>query len=982
MKWRRAALAWCALCSLSAFATALPERDVPLGAYSYQTNFKDGSLGGWESYPLAQDAGFDPTITPVVEAGVPALMREAAPERPGSFSLGVIHRFSGVVAGSNASLAFRYCLPDSSGSIALRVQLFYGEDSVTLKTVGIGGGWHQAQLHLPVSKRPIQVVTIEAFYKNARPGRNEKFLISDIHLRALRPPFADLLQPDALKDDSREMYFLQRAYSQGENLQLRFADSVRWSLVSPAGHREEGTGQRISHTFSQNDPAGIWTVHASSASGQLTVQLLVRANKPVGLLFDQPPPVTQELLSLVQQRRKALQQTVHPQLGDNISKYESSWLLPGLPSYFALIVPPAELAMLDAIVFHYSGDKEALEQAQTIMLAMTDWDTWVHPWFPAHGRYTYYPVGMAASYLTLAKEYLGESLDASTREKLDAALMRQIIQPAYNEYVRDDRIQFHTSNWIGNTVGGALLAALSNRNPEAAGYALGLYEKQKEHLKASYLSDGTYGEGVSYQRFDLSMSTLVAAAGKRLLGQDMDNFFQKNGTYLRYAGYGSQSLLDFGDTHASLASLNVFAYLAINDHDAASYDLYSQYHDNSITDLLPRLLWESSIGTASSVPTLPLSHIFPDRGVAVVRDSWKSDAEVVAMHAGPNFNHNHADQGSVQIAAKGITWLGEAGYADYYKDPSYGSYVTQAAGHNVLLIDKDEQSQKLPGNPVFGKYPRITNSFLTDDIVFVESDLQPAYSAELTSYHRFLLKRKTGPVLIIDQVTAPVPHKFSVTWHPAQPLVSIDTSRHTFAMQSGDTSLHASIAASSPLEMVQKFAPLPLASYVESEKALIEKSKRLDFETATEQRQALFGSVFSFNTQSAPVEWKQTEKGWQLQADDFTVLVSSSDAKYQDSSTLTAHWPQGTLLVNGTSLELPASRWNLVANDPLTLSLVQVEHGQTVLQLEAAKATKLTISNPHEFSMNQAGTQTNPSKQSKWTIQVPVGKSEWHLSTQ
>ena len=65
------------------------------------------------------------------------------------------------------------------------------------------------------------------------------------------------------------------------------------------------------------------------------------------------------------------------------------------------------------------------------------------------------------------------------------------------------------------------------------------------------------------------------------------------------------------------------------------------------------------------------------------RTGWDADAGLVLFRAGPTFNHNHSDQGSFQFRALGETLVTEAGWSDYYKDPYYDTFFTQAAGHNT-----------------------------------------------------------------------------------------------------------------------------------------------------------------------------------------------------------------------------------------------------------------------------------------------------------
>ena len=126
---------------------------------------------------------------------------------------------------------------------------------------------------------------------------------------------------------------------------------------------------------------------------------------------------------------------------------------------------------------------------------------------------------------------------------IERGLAEKSIIPAFDEYVFNDRIIFHTSNWIGHAVGGALLAALEARNPDVAGYAFGLFTKLREHVDATYTEDGSYGEGTSYMKFDMQTSSLAAAASKRQLGQNVDapliRFLEASAIYLLWERRGA-----------------------------------------------------------------------------------------------------------------------------------------------------------------------------------------------------------------------------------------------------------------------------------------------------------------------------------------------------------------------------------------------------------------------------------------------------------
>jgi len=145
------------------------------------------------------------------------------------------------------------------------------------------------------------------------------------------------------------------------------------------------------------------------------------------------------------------------------------------------------------------------------------------------------------------------------------------------------------------------------------GYALGLYTKQRDHLDATYTSDGSYGEGTSYMKFDMQTTSLVAAASKRHLGLNDDAPLIRSYKYLYYTSFGKGEALDHGDSHASLHPFGVFAYAASQNSDPLLNRIYLDNKDAGAGSLLSRILWEDKIRELPAPALLPRSAVFSIR---------------------------------------------------------------------------------------------------------------------------------------------------------------------------------------------------------------------------------------------------------------------------------------------------------------------------------------------------------------------------------
>ena len=177
---------------------------------------------------------------------------------------------------------------------------------------------------------------------------------------------------------------------------------------------------------------------------------------------------------------------------------------------------------------------------------------------------------------------------------------------------------------------------------------------------------------------------------------------------------------------------------------------YSQFDRSSLTKFI---FYDDSV--APSPPTLPTSKIFSEKGNAVFRSGWNGEDIVFLYRAGPNFNHHHADQGSFLLTAFGEVLISEGNWSDYYKDPYYATFFTQAIGHNTVLVGGDPESQTIPDTPQFkalDKYPRITDSITSDFYDSVVSDLAPVYQNRLARYSRSVVFLKPDYFVVFDDL--------------------------------------------------------------------------------------------------------------------------------------------------------------------------------------------------------------------------------------
>src|SRR5579883_3610728 len=855
-----------AMAALAAMlGAAAPPGGAGLAPWHFQTDFRAG-LPAWMSFPLAQDVGYDPTIYTTALSPQPMLVRDVEAHGEKRLRVGVIRplRF---VAGTRTVLRLAYRL-EACGAASLSLGLGAEDGARYAASLPATPGWHEAtilgsRLHLPASGARIQALVIEARIQQAVTGSHQRLFLRSLSVDAQRPPRLAVLAPALAGSNGEARRVAQSTLTPGAALFVQVAGraGVQARLFDPAGHPAEA--------FSWPSAGGAMTLPAAAGPGLWRVRVqrgAARAEFAVLVLPASMPPHPRLLLDATQWRAlrdsRALCAEVqaaaqaaaarvrwNPDAGDNIALLSKVSVLAGLPGYFTLLENYSHAIAFNALDYRLTGDREALAAARRGLLTIARWRTWTPPWFLAHGLHTYYEVGVFSQRVAFGYDLIANQLTPAERATIAEAFWRQAVQPAVQEYFLDNRMPIAASNHMAHAVGGALALAVATAGDDPvlwrqeAPAVAELLVAYRRLLRGLFPGDGSEAEPAGYEEFAMiGMSWGAAALDALGIHPPGLEAMAQAFWWPRYAEYGHAQgqlhLLDTGDFGGALGALSGFAWPAAHEGSAALqawYDLARSTRDLARTpppvadtgralEAAPDLLDLARLGApargVAAQPAAPLARIFPGRGSAVLRSGWEPGATVVSLRAGPWFNHGHADEGSFQIATGGEAVVAEAGYADYYKEPLYASYFTQAAGHNTVLIDGDPFSEA----PIAGRYwrawsdhPAITTHLFAPGMDYLAADLAPAYGGRLTAYVRDYLFLSPGLLVVRDRLRAPGPHAYTWLLHaPAGDRVTAGAAR---ARILGEHAQATAVAAGGGVWRMQA-APVPEGDFADFDAAI------------------------------------------------------------------------------------------------------------------------------------------------------------------
>jgi len=776
--------------------------------YELKDNLEDGSFSGWSSYPMVQDYGYNPDLSPKKEFKNDkenyVLWSQKRLLDSEIIRVGFIKKVDFWI-NNDSKVRFQYRLKSYEPVDMIKI-CFVTEDSKYIKKIKQNprkDSWQDFYFDMEdilKESKPLRVISmfIEAETVGKYIDEAYELKIDDVYIKALRP-YEPVINGFEYGEHPQYIEaYITKSYREEDCLDFEIdvpedikgsVSKIALDLTSPEGkslfsdksdYKGKAVRKKIS-VFKKGEP-GLWKLKIDCNDDSdkkiitksyeiLVISEEIKSKKSPFLYFDEEDKESlkkkleeKEISDAYEYVRRCAEEErvkIFAKEEAEIEKIDDNYFLFGSGRYFELIEPVSKMIQKNALVYYLDNDEEAFEAVKKAVLTMSSWKQFNHPWIKKHGQYIYYPTGEVSQKLAFGYDVIASRLSAEERKRIAEFFISSIIIPAYNEYYFNDRIPAKSSNWEAHVLSGAILCGISIINnaqeEKFIEYLIPLIQTLKRFLKEYLLEDNSSAESTGYLSMAFNSLSSVIPALKRILKIDLNEEFKidKSVKYLTYLSGLKDSYMDidYGDS-GPLSNWSNLAYYAKNTKNNLIKYLYNKYRGKEISDVI----WGNLNKDEAKVEGLPLQSIFPEKGAFVYRSDWSSDCLFFSIKCGPYFNHGHADNGSFYIYFKNNLIIDESGTSPggkhYYDDPYFNSYYTQCIGHNTLIVDDNTTSQKFAEWPTkslgLKNYPRFNKNLLSGELNFLSCDLSSVYD-DLENYERYVLHIKPDIFLIIDK---------------------------------------------------------------------------------------------------------------------------------------------------------------------------------------------------------------------------------------
>lgn len=827
------------------------QNDISIEPWTYSESFKTRDLGAWAAYPLWQDNAYDPDFR--VGKIVPgdsnlSIVAEVTPYSHVDNYVGA-QKLLNMYITPGSNLKFRYYLKTNLNVRYLKVRFAAGKygkidytisDPQTNKWTWVTLNFEDFAKQNPdiASKKRVRIYALAFLAKipKADPAMPIYLGLDDITFHGEHSTPFKFIEPDIYKLPEFKPYIPQKDYHTGDSFKLRGtwdvkAKKVRISIVSYTnknksyykGRLFKRDGMWVLKPLKLSFPDGLYLGRLTAYDGSIRLSeteftiFIVPSNmkgEHPRLLFD-----TSKEVRMKKRFDEKRFQTVYKNIEVNAQKLRKEIPLKSLvfdldqfpvkhwlPSWDAFgrhIYNTGPALKWNALAYTFHNDTTAGEYAKNMLLKLSGWPIWVAPWLIKHGIYDDHRMGTWSHRVALAYDLTYNLMTPDERQKVRNAIMNKIVKGAFRTWVYNDYVTSNTSNWIGHTVGGALMnmAAIFEDGPKTANlepYLTGSLMKFYAYIThVTDSKDGSWGEGWGYNNYAFSNMTYSVPSLLNVFNVNVTTPLDR--TYNEYIWGGlikDKKWFGYGDSENNIGPATNWAFLlAMHKNPLLSW--YYNYMKEGET-------FDDILFNTGDIPQKSPFNENPDKvfhkiGTTIFKSGWGKDAFAFDMRTGPFYNHQHLDQGSFYLADHGVIFIEDKpiNKSDYYKDPLYQSRFIQPIAHSTILINGNHQSQRVgdPYNfaPGFNDYAFIRQYLDGKDAAFSSGSIGRLYWGKVKSLTRNVLYLKPRTLLMLDIAVPNNDKNVNVTllYHTAHLKdIEADAGRHISKITRGGYSLN------------------------------------------------------------------------------------------------------------------------------------------------------------------------------------------------
>jgi hypothetical protein len=381
-----------------------------------------------------------------------------------------------------------------------------------------------------------------------------------------------------------------------------------------------------------------------------------------------------------------------------------------------------------ALAYRWTGEDKYASKAVENMLTVCSFNDWN----PSH----FLDVAEMTHAVGLGYDWLYSYMDAGTREKIKAGLIKNGLEPGLEAYKSAWWVKSEF-NWNQVCNGGLIIGALAiaESDPQYAEQIVPAAVKSLPIALASYGPDGAWGEGPGYWSYATHYTAYGLAALQSALGSDFGLLQIKGlaeaGDFPIYTAGPTGLYLNMADVgeRSSKRTLPCLFWLArtfnkpFYAHDERA--MLAKYRASP-----QHVVWYKP-EPSGKLPPRDLDRYFHGPvEVAVFRSAWDDPQALWAgIKAGYNqVNHGHLDLGNFEMDALGVRWVRDLG-SDDYNLPGYWEmkrdgmrwsyYRLNSKSHSVPLLGGEDQDPMARSKLI--KFESKKNS------AFAQIDLTSAY---------------------------------------------------------------------------------------------------------------------------------------------------------------------------------------------------------------------------------------------------------------